>query len=310
MRGFVASTLVGLSAVTLAVMPTASASAANGWQKPVHVSTALEGVSCVSTTFCMAVDPLGQSYVYDGSTWSSPIQIMDEVYGYGLSCTSTKFCMAVNSFAESASWTTFDGSQWSAPAQLSGATQLVALGCASSTFCMASDTDGNIYQYGPNGWGKGKLLLGARKISCPTTTFCMAFGGASASIYNGTRWSKPVTVLHAQASFWSGSCPVAGACMGLDTNGRVFTYQGGQWSRATKVERRNRQPRALSCGSVNLCVVTDDSGHASMGSFGGSWTSQRITRGRVGQNYMDVSCHADSFCMAVNRSGDAIKYSG
>lgn len=309
MRRF-APTVAGIGVVVLAAGFLGPAQATDGWQRPVQVSMFLEGVSCPTTTFCLAVDPSGESYTFDGQSWSGPTDMMDRVYGYGLSCASSTFCMAVNSQYEGeADWSVFDGTAWTEPARLRDAVGPVALRCVTSTFCIAVDEAGNAYKYTAQGWGKGTPNgVGGRNLSCPSTNFCMALGYHTAATFDGKTWSKPQQVLNGQSQFWSVSCPQAGTCVGLDTFGRVFTYQDGQWSRATKVERRNRDPRTISCGSVNLCVITDDSGHAAVGAVAGTWTSQKIDP--AARYYMDVSCQGDSFCVAVNGGGDAISYTG
>ena len=79
---------IGLSALSLAVAFVSPAAAATGWQAPQRISKSLESVSCSGPTFCMAVNPLGKSYTFHGSAWSSRIKIMPAVDGGRLSCLS------------------------------------------------------------------------------------------------------------------------------------------------------------------------------------------------------------------------------
>jgi hypothetical protein len=83
------------------------------WSAPTQLVSGghlLLGVSCPTTTFCMAVDgPRGEVFSFDGSTWSAPRRI-DPAAGQGVgaeaqyggltsvSCTSPTFCMAADSF--------------------------------------------------------------------------------------------------------------------------------------------------------------------------------------------------------------------
>ena len=59
----------------------------------------LTGVSCGSSTFCMAVDIDGYALNYNGSSWSSPSLIDSGYVLTGVSCVvGSTFCMAVDDF--------------------------------------------------------------------------------------------------------------------------------------------------------------------------------------------------------------------
>lgn len=306
MRRF-APILVFLSGVALAVSPLSPASAINGWQKPVHIAAALEGVTCASATFCVATDPsTGLFYTYDGTSWSAPVSVMDQVYGEGLSCTSATFCMAVQSYG-SPLWSMFDGTTWSAPATVPGATALASLACATPTFCIAADPSGNYYRFGAHGWNaRGPMPFGPRTITCPSTTFCMAVSDKSVSIYDGEQWSAPVRVLGGQSSFAQASCASPGVCAAVTGLGVVIVYQDGQWTRNAKVMRRGWVPNSISCGAADFCVAADEQGHAAMGSISGQWTTVKVDK--TGGGIAWVSCTADSTCALVEQSGNAITY--
>src|SRR5271155_5046028 len=57
-------------------------------------SSTVTGVSCASSKFCVAVDTGGNAYFWDGSQWSTPQAISDQVAFSSVSCPTTRFCAA------------------------------------------------------------------------------------------------------------------------------------------------------------------------------------------------------------------------
>ncbi len=75
------------------------------WSSGVQVSSGggLAGVSCASSSFCMAVDNSGNAYTYSDGTWSSADEVEDYGGGAysltGVSCPSSSFCIGVDNEA-------------------------------------------------------------------------------------------------------------------------------------------------------------------------------------------------------------------
>jgi GH25 family lysozyme M1 (1,4-beta-N-acetylmuramidase) len=121
------------------------------------VANYVEGVSCTSTSFCMAVgytgrnaDTLAESF--DGTSWSLnlPLDPGESPNLYGVSCTSVSFCMAVGYTYDSTSGLndtlaeSFDGTSWTtSPSVDSDGNdgQLQGVSCTSASFCMAVGYD-------------------------------------------------------------------------------------------------------------------------------------------------------------------------
>jgi len=73
------------------------------WGAPADIDRegAIEGVSCASGTFCVAVDHGGNALTFNGSSWSAPNPIEGVDTGVGLSgvsCPSSSFCAAFNAY--------------------------------------------------------------------------------------------------------------------------------------------------------------------------------------------------------------------
>ena len=71
--------LVGLVAMFVEANP---AIAAPSWSPPVRIDNLpttdylpTPSVSCPSSSFCMAVDTLGQALKYTGGSWSAPVRV-------------------------------------------------------------------------------------------------------------------------------------------------------------------------------------------------------------------------------------------
>ncbi len=191
------------------------ASLAASWSAPVHIAgSGLNGVSCPSTSFCVAVGEGGQAFAYNGSSWSSGTAI-DGTDDLRASCPSTSFCAAVG---EGGHVLTFNGTAWSAPTLLSQPVVLRGVSCPTTSFCMAVS---NVYNNN---------------------------GGAS-SIYNGSAWSAPISV-HGTFGYFEGvSCTSPAFCIATAHIAEVATYRGGAWEEEpTHLEGMDveRSPAALT----------------------------------------------------------------
>lgn len=103
------------------------------WSQPVSIDPndgGLDAVSCVTHTFCVAVDTFGRTTTFNGKLWSQPTMIDPDVLiadnpdgsraGIGglesISCPSVRFCVAVDNNQNEL---TYNGHAWSAPTPLS-----------------------------------------------------------------------------------------------------------------------------------------------------------------------------------------------
>jgi uncharacterized Fe-S cluster protein YjdI len=102
----------------------------------------IESVSCASPTFCAAVDTGGSTLSFDGTSWSTPVEVDAQSPLSSVSCVSSTFCVAAG--GEIA--TVFNGKTWSAPHNVDrSARNLRTVSCAAETFCVAGDIDGKVW---------------------------------------------------------------------------------------------------------------------------------------------------------------------
>ncbi len=215
-RGLLAAAII--AGVSVAVpISTAAYGAAPYWSvtpspNPGVLSDSLSGISCVTSTSCVAVGSyyngsLDQTLVetWDGTSWSVTPSPNQGVFGDGLSgvsCVTSTYCVAVGSDTNSGPVyqtlvETWDGTSWSitpSPNPQPGSNVLNGVSCVTSTYCVAvgksnngsftfqnltlvETWDGTSWSTasGPNQGVLGNTLNG---VSCVTSTDCVAVGGS------------------------------------------------------------------------------------------------------------------------------------
>ena len=92
---------------------------ASGWtgRQVLDPGRQLDGISCATRAFCVAVDDTGAVMVWNGTTWSGPTQVLPAatVYpagGVSVSCPRAQFCMVMNGDGD---YATYDGSTAASP---------------------------------------------------------------------------------------------------------------------------------------------------------------------------------------------------
>ena len=282
----------------------------------------LRSVSCVSTSFCVAIDSQGDAVTYNGSAWSAPALIFYEDPLDQVSCVSSTFCVASD---YDGSVFTYNGTSWSGPDDIGGGFVLF-VSCASTTLCVAVAGDGGGlgYIYNGSSWTQMTIdtnpsnSVGMDSVSCALgTDFCAAFdsaGGAVVTTDGGTIWSPYVSVDGNSTPDPSVSCATATYCFAVDAHGDGFTYSSGSvftegsWSLAQDIAGTN-DLTSVSCTTGSnpiICYAVDDEGDF-LDDAGGSWN------GAVGldpsRNLTSVSCVAPgTFCALVDSHSDDIIY--
>jgi hypothetical protein len=264
----------------------------------------LTSVTCISSSFCDAVDEEGNLFNYNGTNWNTQnIDSGNELFA--VSCSSTSFCAAGDS---AGNVLTYNGTSWSSASNVDSTNELLSLSCVSSTFCVAGDNVGNVVSYNGSSWsvsnvaGSSALIYG---ISCTSSTFCMLVtSNGYAYSYNGTSWSSPAFVDSTDLD--SVSCTSSSFCAAVDSVGDVAYYTGSTpWSGLTTIDSGSAL-EGISCTSSSFCAAVDTSGNALLYN-GSSWSSTNPD-GTNGMN--GVSCASSTFCVAVDNVGNALYFTG
>ncbi len=109
-------------------------------------SNVVDSLSCTATSVCMAVDNQGNTYVYNGSSWSGK-GTLGNGDGY-VSCSGTTLTtLACVADDDEGNVYSYASGAWSPGQLIDGPHQLDGISCPSTSFCAASDDDGNVMTY-------------------------------------------------------------------------------------------------------------------------------------------------------------------
>ena len=238
------------------------------WGAPASLGWAFHvtGISCPSSSFCMAVDNGGNYSTYSTSGgWTTPAQLLASSRLSGVSCASATFCAALGS--GNGTLYTWTGGTWTA----------------------SSVTLGPQFQY-------------QGTVSCApgSADFCVAVSGANAAVYSGGSWSTtPIDTTNGDLT--GVSCPTTSSCVAVDANGEALTYSGSQgWSGLTPIDSNASSfgglPEYVSCLAAGTCVVSGSDGYAEI-LQNGTWSAPTLLGG--GGPLGNVSCNS-SYCVIAS----------
>lgn len=186
------------------------------WSAPRTVSAnALEGVSCVGTSFCTAVDGEGDAFEYNGSSWSRGSGDWGGISG--VSCVNSSFCVSV-----SGGVSVFDGSSWTEPNQQGATSNFTGVSCPTTSYCLAVDA-------------LGQALTFTGTWSAPVPI------------------EPPVPGSGAEPTPSGVSCWSAGACIVVDSAGQAIVVTNGP-SKPSTIDR-GHTISAVSCASTLCVAV-------------------------------------------------------
>jgi len=277
----------------------------------------LGGVSCTSTTWCMAVGAYGQvghasaTLAEGGSSWvttqTSDLDGASDQRLNGVACTSASACTAVGDYTTSAGVVStlaerWNGTAWTIklPASPSGAqgSELNGVSCPSASACIAVGTYAD---------STGKILSLAER-------------------WNGTSWSLLHTVNPSGGThivLQAVSCAAATACSAVGSykngSGILVTlaevWNGSTWSVQTTNPPSGAQQSiflGVSCTATSACTAVGDYTSSSGALLtlaerwnGNTWALQSTPNPGGGTLSLlnSVSCTSATACMAVGASG-------
>lgn len=163
---------------------------------------------------------------------------------------------------------------------------LLAVGCTSPSPSPSPSTPGS---------------SAPRREVAPPTTLRASTGhlvfGAPQAITSGTGL---VTI----------SCATPTACVALDANGRIYSYNGATWSGPVTAAPALIGPGAISvsCASPVLCAAIPTAASQVVTGAGQSWSPPETLTGATGLGA--VGCAPTGYCAAVDAEGNAFSYSG
>ena len=161
--------------------------AASVWSAATLNTSGLRGVSCPTTTLCVAVDDAGNvltsiNPTAGPSAWRiAHIEKTPDALPNAISCPSASLCVAVDNAGNAITSTNPTGgpAAWTSSRVSQGAN--LAVSCASTALCVAWGSGDAIASTNPTGgagaWHSVKLSTGIG-VSCPSISLCVAVDGA------------------------------------------------------------------------------------------------------------------------------------
>ncbi len=284
------------------------------------------GVSCPSSTDCVAVGS-GAAFTIDGgTTWTegatsfSTTQTLSDV-----SCSSTNDCMAVGGGGDFGrafyNFTTNGGTSWSEGNLPKNLDPLEGLSCSTTRSCVAVDDNGDVVSTTNGGatWSeKTNANPDGNSLSCPSAKVCVGVGVFTTT--GGVRWSKGKLPTNWGSYLWNSvSCSSISDCVAVGNDDddqlhddyagvTIYTTDGGaSWSWGTKGGIGDVQ--SVSCSSASDCVAVGGnlnnkakpiSLDAIYTTDGGATWSQGVLPTDSGIDELsDVSCSSTTDCIAV-----------
>ncbi len=293
---------------------------------PLDGSAQLTGVSCPSSTLCVAA---GEDFTVLTSTdprrgaaakWIERLPVGLLTRPVGVSCPSRSFCdiggilTSTDPGAPHPRWRLRDEAERLDPGPVS---------CASRSLCVAAQDQGtvavttHVASGGPPRWS----LLdvdGEREtagVSC-VPGLCVAVDRNGRVITStdpalGARSSWSIADVDGFNYLSAVSCTSAPLCVAADHDGTIVSStdpRGGPSAWRPRDVDGTRELNGVSCVAVSLCVAVDDAGDVVSSTDPGApasatWTVEDVDGAH---GLFGVSCPTTSLCVAVDDRGDVI----
>lgn len=234
----------------------------------------LRGVSCPSTSLCVAVDHSGGVYTTTdpgagGGSWRAT-KIPKAKQLFAVSCPSPGFCVlaGLEGVLVSSTDPTGGASAWTVT-HLSEPLPLRSLSCPSAQLCVAGDAAGNVlastepakassWAVTPQPNGENPVL----GMGCAGASLCVAGDAANALVSTapGSAGSWVTTPLANRFQILAASCPTASLCVLSSNNGEVSvstapTAGSAAWATVHPIHGVTNALFGLSCAGEGLCVA-------------------------------------------------------
>lgn len=326
--------------LTLGATQVAAADAAEllAWGPPLNGVEGLHGVSCVSTSTCVAVAGNGDIASTTNATAELPWEATNVTGAEpldGVSCSPTgDVCVAIGSHGEVASTSDPTGAAgaWTV-SDVGGEPYLRDVSCPTARFCAAVDEQGDVVIStdpigGAETWHATKIdpqqtvggvTFGLEAISCPSETLCVAVdeagdvvssedpsGGTSA--WHIVQLPNAHGYSHQFNDLTDVSCVSATFCAAVNIDGEAFiasepTGPASAWSTRLPIYYGPALLMGISCTAGPVCVAVGSDGQTieSIDPGGGAadWTITEIGSLNQDVEWDGVSCVSTNLCVAT-----------
>jgi hypothetical protein len=148
-----------------------------------EATTAMKGVSCLSSSFCAMADSKGNVHVANtaekvqSTSWTKT-NVDGTTALNGIACMSTTLCVAVDAAGNTLRLAiNFLGTATATKRDIGNANELTAVTCPTSTRCVTVDNQGVIFVSATAGEGwtaRHDLVNGITSVSCASSSICVA----------------------------------------------------------------------------------------------------------------------------------------
>jgi hypothetical protein len=271
------------------------------WPSSNGPSSVPTGLSCPSTTTCVAGEP-GYLDIERGRDWSTLQGLHGSPPILGFACSSQTECVGVGN-----DLVTFDPSIWPVAAQVEPSATLDSISCAPTSYCVAADTAGDVFVHGDGSWSGPRQIEdvtgGTFLVSCSSSTSCVAADGLGRyRRYDGISWSLPeyASPGAGAAPFTSLSCPSGSFCggvqqLGYPVRGWPVVFDGTKWT----IYDVSDDVTSVDCVSSTFCLAVDAGGNV-LTFDGSSWTGPLTIDPQAAGDAAVVSCTSRTNCVYVN----------
>ena len=285
------------------------------WLNPLPQGNDLNGVSCVNSSFCVAVGNNGTILAYsDTIGWRAQASGTTKKLT-AVSCPTLTTCFAVG---EMGTILKYDGTSWTTQASpLGGTLGFVNCPPGVTTLCFAGLLDIDFaweLRYDGVSWTLDSGISLRSSISCANATFCVGTGiyAHNAAVFNGTTWTDIPNSNDGEEP--SVSCSSPTFCLivtdgGISGNANAAAiYNGTTWTPiAVNIDSIYGTFASVSCLSPTLCFVITTNNH--IFKFDGStFTPQNAAYGS--RFMLAISCGSSSACFVVGVPGFISYYNG
>jgi hypothetical protein len=192
--------------------------------------------------------------------------------------------------------------------RLPGSSGLQQVSCAAPSSCVALAPDGRAFVRKGSRWAPVARLgrpVGTQSgaLTCSASAGCLALAGSQGTVFSlhGTSWTG--TNLGGAVDLRAVGCSPSGFCAAIDALGNSFAASGGAWVRTSGDWGT---VKSISCVSSTFCMSAGPNGLSR--SSGSSWTMPE-TLG-LSHPLVSVSCPTESFCVAIDAGGHAVRWNG
>jgi photosystem II stability/assembly factor-like uncharacterized protein len=279
---------------------------ANWTKMTSNTTSALNSVTCTSTTSCVASGQNGTIDVLSGGTWTASSGNGGGAFLASVTCLNATTCYAAGK--QGVTLATTDGLTWTQQAGGGTTQQVNAISCPSTSVCFAAGNGGTILatKNGGQTWlpqtsGTTSNLTG---VSCTLASACVAAGAAGTTLYttNGSTWAAGTG---AGTNALSAVSCSSGACTAVGAAGTIVSSADGGATWTPQTSATTAALNAVNCPS-SVCYATGavtGTNAVMLRGSGGTWTAQSSN---APQALSSITCLDAAQCFAGGALGTVV----